>query len=333
MKVLIVKTSSLGDVIHTLPAVSDALSSGAKIRFDWVVERAFADIPALHPRVDNVIPLELRRWRKQPLASRAAFSAFRELLNGSRYDLVLDAQGLIKSAFVARLADGPIAGFGWGSAREPLASLAYHRTFEVDRNLHAVERVRRLFALALGYPLSSVNADFGISGSGAGSGSQILLLHGTTWATKHWPEAYWQSLAARIASEGFVPLIPAGNDEERRRAGRIAAESGGEVLDRLPLGELANRFAGCRGAVSVDTGLGHLAAALGIPLVSLFGPTDPALTGMVGGRASALQDDGLDCIPCLGRQCVYDQSHSPWPPCMGRLTPDAVWHALADQMA
>jgi heptosyltransferase-1 len=208
MKVLLIKTSSMGDLIHTLPALTDAGHALPGIRFDWVVEDSFTDIPAWHPLVDKVIPVALRRWRKGVFsrATRTAWSDLRKELRANEYDLVLDAQGLVKSAFITLFTRGMNAGLDWGSAREPLASLVYQRKCTVNFYQHAVVRMRSLFSQALDYPLPETAPDFGldrrqfnhVSAAMKAEGKYIVFLHGTTWTSKQWPESCWIKLAAAM---------------------------------------------------------------------------------------------------------------------------------------
>jgi heptosyltransferase-1 len=289
LRVLLIKTSSLGDVIHTLPALTDAARAIPGIQFDWVVEEGFAEIPAWHPAVAQVIPVALRRWRKnlwQTLRS-GEWQRFKQRLRETDYDLVIDAQGLLKSALLTRYVKAPVAGLDRQSAREPLASRFYARPQAVAWGQHAVERVRQLFALALGYPLPSSVGDYGLSRQRLAAGGvqqpYVLFLHGTTWASKHWPEADWRELAERLNEQGRAVRLPWGNAEEQARAERLA--QGLEhvaVLPKLSLAGVAKVVAGASACVAVDTGLGHLAAALDVPCVSLYGPTLPLKVGAYG---------------------------------------------------
>ncbi|WP_418647445.1 lipopolysaccharide heptosyltransferase I [Thauera butanivorans] len=349
MRVLIVKTSSLGDVIHTLPALTDAAHAIPGIRFDWVVEEAFAEIPRWHPAVDRVIPVAVRRWRKHPLQAwrSGEWQAFRATVGLHRYDAVIDAQGLFKSAWLARHAHGPLHGLDKRSAREPLASLFYRHRHTVPWGRHAVLRVRELFAQALGYTLpadaaaslgdqapthdpygldrSRVLAGAGQTDSDGGT-PYVVFLHGTTWDTKHWPEAYWRQLAERACAAGWRVRLPWGNAAEHERAERIAANLPGvQVLPRLPLAGIAAEIAGARACVAVDTGLGHLAAALAVPTVSLYGPTNPGFTGAWGFGQRHLAAD-FPCAPCLKKQCTYvptaeDKEKAPAPLSRAPLSP------------
>ncbi len=288
MRVLLVKTSSLGDVIHTLPALTDAQRAIPGIQFDWVVEEGFAEIPAWHPAVAQVIPVAIRRWRKHPLQTLRSgeWRRFKARLRETHYDLVIDAQGLLKSAWLTRYVKAPVAGFDRDSIREPLASRFYDRCYAVPRDQHALERVRQLFAQALGYSIPEMIADYGLDrGQLATAGEQpyLLFLHGTTWPSKHWPEAYWRQLAERMSEFGWAIRLPWGNAEEKARAERIAQGlPSASVLPRLNLGGVAKVVAGARACVAVDTGLGHLAAALDVPSISLYGPTLPGRVGAYG---------------------------------------------------
>ncbi|MFN6883374.1 lipopolysaccharide heptosyltransferase I, partial [Proteus mirabilis] len=165
-RILIVKTSSMGDVLHTLPALTDARAAYPEICFDWVVEEGFAQIPSWHPAVDTVIPVAIRRWRKNWFSApiRAERAQFRHAIQAHHYDAVIDAQGLLKSAFlVTRYAKGTKHGYSRQSAREPLASFFYDIRHNVSKKMHAVERIRQLFALSLNYPLPTTQGDYGIA--------------------------------------------------------------------------------------------------------------------------------------------------------------------------
>jgi len=288
VRVLLVKTSSLGDVVHTLPALTDAQQSIPGIEFDWVVEEGFAEIPAWHPAVSQVIPVAIRRWRRHPFQALRSgeWSRFKSRLSETRYDLVIDAQGLVKSAWLTRYVKAPVAGLDRESAREPLASRFYDRRYAIARDQHALERVRQLFAQSLGYSVPETVADYGLDRNQlATPGDQpyLLFLHGTTWASKHWPEDYWRELAERMSEFGWSIRLPWGNADEKARAERIAEGlSSVSVLPKLNLGGIAKVVAGARACVAVDTGLGHLAAALDVPSISLYGPTLPGRVGAYG---------------------------------------------------
>lgn len=296
MRVLVVKLSSLGDVIHTLPALTDAAAAIPGIRFDWVVEEGFAEIPAWHPAVDKVIPIALRRWRKHPLRDFTGpeWRQCRMALRRNHYDAVIDAQGLLKSAFVSRLVKAPIYGMDKHSARERLASSAYHHKISVPRDMHAVERTRTLFAQALHYPLDAGRGDYGVRAALARSKARrsrgLLFFHGTARAEKLWPADNWIELAQLAGANEYPVWLPWGSEQERERAECIAAGAdNAQVLPKLDLLGLVNLLLEADGAVAVDTGLGHLAAALDVPAVSLYGPTNTALIGAYGSNQLHIQ--------------------------------------------
>ena len=343
MRVLIIKTSSLGDVIHTLPALTDAAHAIPGIRFDWVVEEGFAEIPSWHPAVDQVIPVAIRRWRKnlwQTLKS-GEWKAFKQRVRERKYDLVIDAQGLVKSAWLTRYVKAPVAGLDRYSAREGWASRFYDRRLSVATGQHAVERVRQLFAMALAYDLPEGIGDYGLDLERLQlppAAPYVVFLHGTTWATKHWPEAYWRELAERMGRRKLEVRLPWGNPAEKARAERIAQGLNNcQVLPKLNLAGVARVLAAAKACVAVDTGLGHLAAALDVPTISLFGPTNPGLTGAYG-RTQIHQASDWPCAPCLQNKCTYKPSaedlrrydlNREWPLCFTRLNPEHVASRLS----
>lgn len=281
-RILFVKTSSLGDVVHNCPAVSDAARNAAGAQIDWVVEEAFADVARMHRGVRRVIPVALRRWRAALWSAPVwrEIAAFRRDLAAERYDAVIDTQGLLKSALVARLAAGCRHGLNRTSAREPAAARFYDVTHEVPRPLHAVERNRRLAAAALGYALEGP-CDYGLKGHAAGSsGAYAVFLTMTSRGDKLWPESRWIELGRALA----LPIVlPWGSERERSRAERIAQGIGGAVVPgRKPIGELAEVLLNAKGVIGLDSGLTHLAAALGVPTVGIYCGSDPALTGLYG---------------------------------------------------
>jgi heptosyltransferase-1 len=284
--ILFIKTSSLGDVIHHMPALTEAQKHLPGARFAWVVEEAFAPLLRLHPAVSETIPVASRRWRKS-LASSSTLRemwASRSTLRARNYDFIVDTQGLLRSALIARAARGPRHGYDSRSVREPLASLFYDVRHSVSRELHAVERNRRLTGLALGYTPDGA-PDYGLDRAllrYAGPRTAVLL-HATARPEKEWPEQNWISLARSLAQRGLSPLLPWGSEHERARAERIAREAPeARVPERAPLDQIARLIASADLVVGVDTGLLHLAAALGVPLVAIFAGSQPRLTRPVG---------------------------------------------------
>ncbi len=282
-KVLFVKTSSLGDVVHHLPAVSDVARNLPGAEIDWIVEQPFAGVAAMHGVVRRVIPVALRRWRARwwQRTTWAEIADFRRALRAERYDAVVDTQSLVKSALIAWCALGTRHGMDAASAREPFAARFYDRQHAVGRGLHAVERNRILSAAALGYELDAP-PDYGVEVPPAeeGEAPYAVFLTMTSRADKLWPEERWIELGRALA---LRVVLPWGNEPERTRAARIAqALPQAEVPLRLSLEQLARLFARSRAVVGVDTGLTHLAAAVGARTVGIYCGSDPALTGIYG---------------------------------------------------
>jgi heptosyltransferase-1 len=282
--------SSLGDVVQTLAAVTDAARNRPAISFDWVVEEAYVEIPKWHPAVRRVIPAALRRWRKSVLGTIASreWLSFRRELRRESYDLVLDAQGLYKSAWVSVQARGPVAGRSFGTARESGAALFFSRRYHVPQEGPEVEQVRSLFAAALSYPRPTAPAEFGIDrtklAAGKGAERSVVFVHGAAWETKLWKLENWIELGIELKKRGFSVRLPWGNTDERERAQRIALTCGGEVLPKLGLGEIGPVLAEASFVVGLDTGLTHLAVALGVPVLTLYGPTTPVYGAVAGTR-------------------------------------------------
>lgn len=328
MRALVVKMSSLGDVIHTLPALTDAAAALPGIQFDWVVEEAFAEIPAWHPAVDRVIPVALRRWRKRPLRDFTGpeWRVARASLRDRSYDAVIDAQGLIKSAFISRLVPAPRYGMDKATVRERLAALAYDHPVHVARDMHAVERTRVLFARALDYPLPDCRGDYGVDNTVAAKGvrhsPELLFFHGSARPEKLWSEDSWVALAGLVGEAGYRVWLPWGNEEEQERAKRIAGlADAAQLLPRQTLRELADKLQAVSGVVSVDTGLGHLSAVFAVPTVSLYGPTSTRLIGTYGRNQVHLQS------PLLGGAVTEAAA------LMQAISPVAVWRALQSVVA
>jgi heptosyltransferase-1 len=296
--VLFIKTSSLGDVVHHMPALTEAKARRPDTRFDWVVEEAFAPLIRLHPALGEAIPVAGRSWRRAvgQGSTWRAIGAFLRVLRGRRYDAVIDTQGLFfKSALIARAARGRRHGYDPNSVREPFSCALYNVRHRVDWEQHAIARNRALTGAALGYTPEGP-PDFGLDRAalaGAPGAPYGVLLHATARADKEWPEANWRMLAALLGT-GVDLVVPFGSEAERERASRIAAATArARVLDRSPLDEVARLVAGAAFVVGVDTGLLHLAAALNVPLVAIFCASDPGRTGPVGaGRIEVLGANG-----------------------------------------
>jgi len=282
-RILLVKTSSMGDVIHNLPVASDIINNFPGAKIDWAVEESFADLPRLHPSVREILPVSLRRWKKRPFspatwreikATKAAFAA-------REYDVVLDSQGLIKSAWITRWAKGKKIGHAADSAREPFAARAYDLRLSIPKNLHAVERNRRLAAAACGYELPENGPDYGLALAQQQGSDSVVFLTASSLDAKLWPDMRWVNLGRALAMRGLIVLLPGGSPTERRRAQSIAELiPGAQAIPPMRLADLASLLANARFAVGVDTGLSHLAAAVGVPTLVLHTITDPERTGV-----------------------------------------------------
>lgn len=275
----------MGDVIHALPVVSDILRADPDASVDWVVEEPFVPLVQLHPGVNEILPVALRRWRRQwrdPLA-RKQFAAVRADLKARHYDLILDLQGLLKSAWVARWVNGPRAGYNRACARESLAALSYQRRYPVDMQTHAIEKMRSLAGQALGYSvegepdfqLQVVAPTWSDDPSVKPASPYWVFLHATSRPEKLWPADTSVNFLQLTRARGVPVLLPWGSESERVAANQLVSAAGhGTVLDRLDLGRCATLLAQAQAVIGVDTGLTHLAAALDRPTVALFSATE-----------------------------------------------------------
>lgn len=297
----------MGDVFHTFPALSDAQKNLPGLVIDWVVESAFSEIPKWHPVVDQVYPIELRKWRKTLLSkqTRQEIKTFFETINQHQYDLIIDAQGLLKSAWVAKKVNAKIiTGYDWQSAREPLATLFYQKKYTVAKEQHAILRLRQLIAQSLSYALpAQAPIVYGLNTQAWSKPSCLpiafleadywVFLHGTTWETKYWPEDYWIALLQKAQEAGVKVVLPWGNQEEHDRAKKIANAVKNINIwvpqEVLSLNDVAKVLKNAQAVVSVDTGLSHVAAALDVPMVVLYRVTDPILVGADGPKVTRLE--------------------------------------------
>ena len=325
----------MGDLIHTLPALTDASMHCPGIRFDWVCERAFAEIPTWHPAVDTAIPINLREWKGRPLSIRSLHETIRACLRlrSSRYPYIIDAQGLIKSALVTGISRGAGVGMNWSSCKEGMASFAYKKRFGIDKGRHAIDRVRDLFARALGYRYDDARLDYGLNPpdfSGIGRDNPYLVfLHGTSAEKKMWNHSDWIELAGNARQAGFEVLVPWANPNELSRAQNLASVCANiRVLSRMTLTGMAGVLAGASGVVGVDTGLSHLAAALGTPAVTLYIATLPGLTGTRGNNQLSLFTKELAATSARDRVGMNGVENRT----LDNLDASSVWSVLQEQM-
>lgn len=357
-KILIIKLSSMGDLIHTFPAINDAVNhfGSDNIHFDWVVEKSFCEIPGFTNNINKIIKAPLRSIKNNPklLFTSKVFIDFVKNLRQTEYDLIIDAQGLIKSALIAKLAklskNGKIVGLDKSSARESMAAIFYQEKYHVPKGQHAVLRLRQLFASALNYPLPNLGISYAINLENKKldlnlNKDYILFLHGTTWVTKKWPLKHWQNLAKLLMLAKLQVVLPYSNLQEKQQADLILAYCQScliaqnadyheyklyqpLVLPKLNLTQMKAIIQMSTGIVATDTGLGHLAAALAKPCVSIYGATSPKLTGTFGQNQRHLVSK-IYCAPCLKKKCSNSRPLA----CMQSITVDEVYNNIQKLIA
>jgi len=277
VRVLIVKLSSLGDVVHTMPVVHDIRTAFPDALIDWAVEPAFAPLVRRVSGIHSSIECALRRWRKAWWTAqvRDEWREFRDALRGERYDAVIDFQGLTKSAVVARLARGPRYGLARateGSSHEWPARWLVDHAVDVAPRIHALDRARVLAEKVLGYEVAGAPR-FGLRRQVLEATERTLVfVHGSSRDDKLWPEANWIEAGRRAASAGWHIALPHAGPVERERADRIAAAIGpaAEVWPAMDLDALTDRMGAAHGVIGVDSGLSHIAVALDLPHVQVY---------------------------------------------------------------
>jgi heptosyltransferase I len=317
VKVLIVKLSSLGDVVHAMPAVQDIRRAWPHAQIEWVVENAFAPVVQRCEGVQRIIGCDLRRWRKSPLnaQTRAEWRTFRRELRSVRYDAIIDLQGLTKSALVARAARAAengrrfaLANQTEGAGYEAPTRWVADVAIPIAPHVHAVTRSREMCAKALGYELRG-ELDFGMHAEAmpAGDPKCIAFVHGTSRDDKCWPQADWIALGERLIAQGHTIGLPQGSDAERERAQRIAHALGekAEVWPRIDLGQVTDRLAGCGGVVGVDSGLSHIAVALHLPHVQIYNFETAWRTGPLEGARGAARQRTVYASPAPSLEAVW----------------------------
>ncbi len=310
-RILLVKTSSLGDVIHNLPVVNDILQHFPQAHIDWLVEESFADIPHLHTGISHVFTLALRRWKKHIFSQKTwqEIAAFKQFIQQNHYDAIIDTQGLLKSALAMRYAHGTKHGYDKQSIREPLASYFYDKTYAISYQQHAVTRNRALCAFSLGYAIPTDAPDYGMPTDRMAihphtsdlQSDYMIALHGTSRDSKLWPVEHWIALGKQLAVQNLNMVLPWASDAEHARATIISQQvPDSVVLPKFSISELAGVIANAKAAVGVDTGLSHFAAALNIPTVAIYTDTNPALTGVMAGKfAPATNLGGIHQTPTV----------------------------------
>lgn len=311
MRILIIKTTSLGDVVHCLPVIADIKQHYPNALIDWVVEENFAEILKLHPHISSIITVAIRRWRKAIFSKKTwcEFSAFKRQLQSQQYDVVIDAQGLLKSGLITYLSiSDNKCGYDKNSARERVASLFYHHKFSITYQQHAVLRCRTLTALSLQFRTPTTAPDYGVQASNDLNlipNAQaflnkpfILGLHGTSRDSKLWRTEHWIQLGEQLQKKELQLLLPWSNEAEFKRAQHIAgALPNATVLPKLSIAALAIIISKAQVVVGVDTGLSHLAAALNKHVVAIYTDTNPALTGVMAGAQACVNLGGKSLQP------------------------------------
>ncbi|MEZ2741658.1 lipopolysaccharide heptosyltransferase I [Paenalcaligenes hominis] len=294
-KILIVRTSSLGDLVHMLPAITDIKTRFPDAQIDWVVEESFAQIPAWHPAIHEVIPVAHRRWRKQwwSAQSKKERQAFKERLTQTQYDVVLDMQALLKTVWITRLAKGVKHGLDWKSAREPLCSLFYDVKHRVEFWQPAITRQRLLASLAFDYPCTGA-PNYGLQGITQAVAVEpvAMIMPSASRDDKLWPETSWHQVFDFLQKSGLGLRLLAGNEHEAERARQLViGRENAVVLPRMGLTEVAHELAKARIMVGLDSGLTHLSAALERPTIGIYKASTPVRTPLISSAYTASLGD------------------------------------------
>lgn len=344
-KVLIVKMTSMGDLIQTFPALTDAANAIPGLRFDWLADEAFQEIPRLHHAVDEVISVSFRRWKKNIHKSILSqeLRQFLKKLRSQRYDMVIDAQSNLKSALVSLLTKGKRYGLDKTSVREYGAHWVYHQKTTVDRNQNHALRIRKLLAATLGYELPLSTIDYGINQKTLADTAPLPLILPERYIfvtaisssnARLWPEPYWKAVFDTVEALGFDIVLPWWSSEEKERVFRLKGNSSHiHALPNLSLSQKALVLSKAAAAISLDTGLAHMAAALAVPNVSLYGPTNAKLTGTYGSQQVHVIAEEPHCSPCLKNNCTYQGESLYQPACLASITPQAVLDPLFELLA
>lgn len=301
MRLLIVKTTSMGDVVHAVPVIDDIRKHFPDAEIDWLVEGSFADIPRNVQGVSEVIVCSVRQWKKR-LAKRQTWSEIKDLkakLRAKHYDLVIDLQGLIKSAVLASWTGAVVCGYDRQSIKERIATVLYQRKYAISREKSAVERCRLLAAKSLGYDPGNTRPQFSFKPSGkpALKGAVIFFCN-TSRDTKLWPEQKWVQVGRSIVEQGRQIILPWGSEEEHQRVGRIAKAIGAAafVPERMPIGKLMELLGEAYAVIGLDTGMTHLSSAMGLPTVGIFRDYPVELVPLEGAAKKAALG-GVACCP------------------------------------
>lgn len=327
----------MGDLIQMLPALTDAANALPGIRFDWLAEDLFKEIPRLHPAVDKIITLPYRRWKKnlRQVVGSGEITQFWRQLRNQRYDMVIDAQSNLKSAFVSLLAKGVRYGLDGKSVREYGAHFAYHKKIYINRIQNHAERLRQMMANFLGYERPTTLLDYGIKQNELPAlnfelpEKFIFLIPNASMSNKLWPEPFWQEVIKDLLGSGYEIVLPWWGKDEEERALRLKNNHQAiHLLPPLNLTEKASVLSRAVAAISVDTGLAHMAAALNRPNVCLYGPSNPKSCGTLGRKQVHLSASEPSCAPCQRTKCIYTGFATHKPACLGTIRPQAVLNSF-----
>lgn len=329
-RILLIKLTSFGDLIHALPALNDAHRADPTLEFDWAVDASFSEVATWHPAVKKIFRTSHRNWRKN-LRHRSTYISIKELIKGlkeSEYELIIDGQGNFKTALLGLFARGTRAGYDRHSVREWIAHLGYQKKISASKKVHAIDRLRILFSQSIGYPLPNTPPDFSLKEDCFRKPpmdlppSYLIFVHSASWRTKLWPEEHWKELITKAVRHGFQILLPWGNAKEEERAKRLSILPEVTVLPHLSLSEIGFVIKNAIAAVCMDTGLSHLAAALHVPSITLYGATD---SGLIGTSGQCHLQSTLPCAPCNQKSCKFKVAN---PPCLAQITPETVFQNL-----
>ena len=282
MKVLLIRVTSLGDVLHNMPIVADILRHFPHAQIDWVVEEGYVELVRLNPHVRKIIPFGLRRWRKGLWSAsvRAEMAAFKKNLQATSYDVILDTQGLLKTGFIMGLANGGakvgLANGTEGSGYEAVSRIFHTLSVPVDVRTHAVLRGRLVAARALGYNIDGIAPDFGLVAPALQPDwlpekAYAVFFHGTAGAAKKWPAHDWITLGKHLNELNYPVLLAWGNTAELLEAEQLAAHIPlATVLPQLSMMEALVLARNAALVIGVDTGLTHIAAAFYRPTVEIY---------------------------------------------------------------
>ena len=323
MKILIIKTTSLGDIVHAFPAISQIYKHFPQAQIDWAVEEEFSSLPLLHHAVANIRITKWRNWKRQPFAFKYNFAQWRQMkqeIKEQNYDIAIDLQSLLKSALVGTGIGAVLHGLAKG--RSSFASFYYDKRYtiaadelwlqqqqnygiltkgDVHQDMHKVQFMMKLCAASLGYKADINDCDYGIDFSRlkkennqitniSSTKQKIFLCHKTSKEQKELPVDFWRGLIDVLAASGYQCILPGHRDSERLHAHRLIEgnESVCTILPRLNIEEIAQIMLSCNTVISLDTGLGHLATALGLRTIAIYVMSDPLVFGCYGSNAVSL---------------------------------------------